>query len=200
MERYGIISGVHYSIRDVCRLTGMTADHVHDLVQQVLANTYASVQRLPRADGLRNAELFARMDMLLMVPEHYNMRLDRTTMCESVEARVPLQDLDLVGFVAQLPHDELMRGGLKGMLKEAFADVLPAEIVNRPKQTFQAPMASWISGAFAPWITGQMAGATGPELTEWSDARRETNSTRQAYRMWSLALFEGWRRAFALEY
>jgi len=140
------------------------------------------------------------MDMLLMVPEHYNMRLDRASMSASVEARVPLQDLELIGLVSQLSYKDLMRGGLKGLFKQAFADVLPAEVINRPKQTFQAPMLSWISGPLKPWIKEQYA-----QLPEGMSRLLPTmngsiSSTRHAYQIWLLALLEGWRKAYTLEY
>lgn len=199
VERYAIVSAVHFSIDDVIALTGLAPDRVRELVQSVLSDALEAVTYLPNGAASSSAELFARMDMLLKVPEHYNMRLDRATMSASVEARVPLQDLELIGLVARLPHQTLMSGGLKGLLKQAFADVVPAEVLSRRKQTFQAPMLSWIRGPLAPWVDAQrshMPAMFQASLPAWKAPR----STGEAYRSWSLGTLEAWRRALRLEY
>jgi asparagine synthase (glutamine-hydrolysing) len=200
LERYSMISGVHFSADSVAALTGVPVSHVSELVTRVLNGTTTRVSLLPRGIGDCNAELFARMDTMLMVPEHYNTRLDRMTMAASIEARVPLQDLSLIGFISQLSHRDLLRGGLKGMLRHAFSDVLPPEISTRPKQTFQAPVLSWMSGPLLPWVNEQVSHLPDEIHRSALLAGKPENSTKQAYRMWSLALLEGWRKALALEF
>ena len=50
----------------------------------------------------------------------------------------------LVEFALALPPEMKVRGGSgKYLLKKAVAGVLPAEIVNRPKQGFSAPVSEW---------------------------------------------------------
>jgi asparagine synthase (glutamine-hydrolysing) len=199
-NRYARVSGVHFSLVDVAALTGLSAEHIDTLVSRILGETSERVSLLPRAAGDCTAERFARMDMMLMVPEHYNTRLDRMTMSASIEARVPLQDLELIGFVAQLTHQDLLRGGLKGMFRHAFKDALTPEIANRPKQTFQAPMLSWVTGPLSPWIEEQVS--TLPDMMNPATLHRDLpeKTTRRAYQTWSLALLEGWRKALALEF
>jgi asparagine synthase (glutamine-hydrolysing) len=200
MERYTIVSGVHFALDDAAVVAGLPVPHVRGLVQSIFEQTRAFVSQLPRADELESVELFSRMDMLLMVPEHYNTRLDRASMGASVEARVPLQDLELIGFTTQLTRDELLQGGLKGMLKRAFADVLPEAVTERPKQTFQAPLLSWVSGPLAPWVTAQLAASSISLPGNGRVPGHPPATAREAYRQWSLALLEGWRTALALEY
>ena len=200
MERYALTSAVYYSLEEVARLTGLAPAHVRRLAQDVLCERQEAVLRLPRSRPLTTAELFARMDLLLKVPEHYNMRLDRATMAASVEARVPFQDLELLGFVMHLPADDLLRGGMKGMLKRAFADVLPAEVLQRRKQTFQAPMLSWVRGALAPWISAQLARLPDPLRATLPGKNVPPRTSKEAYRLWCLGLLEAWRNALDLEY
>jgi asparagine synthase (glutamine-hydrolysing) len=72
------------------------------------------------------------------------MRVDKITMANSVEARVPFLDVDVVEFALALPPEMKVRGGEgKYLLKRAVASVLPPEIVARPKQGFSAPVSEW---------------------------------------------------------
>ena len=61
-------------------------------------------------------------------------RVDRTSMGQGVEARVPFLDLALVELAMRLPVSLKVRDGQeKWILREAFADVLPRYIRQRPK-------------------------------------------------------------------
>jgi asparagine synthase (glutamine-hydrolysing) len=61
-------------------------------------------------------------------------RVDRTSMGHGVEARVPFLDLALVELAMRLPMGLKVRDGQeKWILREAFADLLPGYIRERPK-------------------------------------------------------------------
>jgi asparagine synthase (glutamine-hydrolysing) len=61
-------------------------------------------------------------------------RVDRASMGNGVEARVPFLDLSLVELAMRLPMDFKMRDGQeKWILREAFASMLPDYIRARPK-------------------------------------------------------------------
>jgi asparagine synthase (glutamine-hydrolysing) len=61
-------------------------------------------------------------------------RVDRTSMGHAVEARVPFLDPALVELALALPMDLKVRDGQeKWILREAFADLLPGYIRERPK-------------------------------------------------------------------
>jgi len=61
-------------------------------------------------------------------------RVDRASMASAVEARVPFLDLALVELAMRLPLDLKVRDGQeKWILRQAFADVLPGYIRQRPK-------------------------------------------------------------------
>jgi asparagine synthase (glutamine-hydrolysing) len=61
-------------------------------------------------------------------------RVDRTSMGHGVEARVPFLDLPLVELAMRLPIELKLRDGQeKWILREAFTDLLPGYIRERPK-------------------------------------------------------------------
>jgi len=74
---------------------------------------------------------------------------DRNSMTFSVESRVPFLDHRVVEFVFGLPSHLLFRDGwTKRILRDAFADVLPAKITwRRDKIGFAPPEDGWFRGS-----------------------------------------------------
>jgi asparagine synthase (glutamine-hydrolysing) len=68
---------------------------------------------------------------------------DRVTMANSVEARYPFLDEDVIAFAAKLHPRWKLRRGLKEkyLLRQAAARMLPAEIAARRKSMFRLPLA-----------------------------------------------------------
>lgn len=73
---------------------------------------------------------------------------DRMMMGNSVEGRVPFLDHRLIEFAATIPPKHKIRIlDEKNILKRAYQDMLPPEIVNRPKQPYRAPISQcFLSG------------------------------------------------------
>jgi asparagine synthase (glutamine-hydrolysing) len=126
------------------------------LKEHVLTNgrahpdSYGIVERFWREAG--DADLLQKMTYLELktrLAELLLMRVDRMTMANSVEARVPFLDQDVVEFAMALPR-RLRAGRRSGklLLKKAVSGLLPPEIVERPKQGFVPPVPEWFRGAF----------------------------------------------------
>jgi asparagine synthase (glutamine-hydrolysing) len=72
-------------------------------------------------------------------------------MGHSVEGRFPFLDHRMVSFCNRLPPTLKLRGLTeKYLLKEVSREWLPAEITDRPKQPFRAPIQRAFFGAAAP--------------------------------------------------
>ena len=66
---------------------------------------------------------------------------DRVGMAHSVEGRYPFLDHRVVAFCNQLPPHLKLRGLTeKYLLKQAVRDLLPEEILRRPKRPYRAPI------------------------------------------------------------
>jgi asparagine synthase (glutamine-hydrolysing) len=72
-----------------------------------------------------------------------NQKGDRVAMANSVEARYPFLDEDVIAFAARLHPRWKLRGflGDKYLLRRAAERLLPAEVAWRPKGMFRAPLA-----------------------------------------------------------
>jgi asparagine synthase (glutamine-hydrolysing) len=75
------------------------------------------------------------------------MKQDNMSMAASIESRVPFLDHPLVEFATNIPQN-LQLGGFAGkrILKKAVEDLLPHEILYRPKLGFPTPWSRWLAG------------------------------------------------------
>ncbi len=66
---------------------------------------------------------------------------DRMAMANSVELRVPYLDHRIIEYMATVPSKFKIRGlNEKYLLKKVFANMLPKEIIYRPKNPYRAPI------------------------------------------------------------
>ncbi len=76
------------------------------------------------------------------------MKQDQMSMACSIESRVPFLDHTLVEFAARMPDALKLHGKIgKYALKEAAADLLPPEILQREKMGFPTPLRAWLQDA-----------------------------------------------------
>ena len=72
---------------------------------------------------------------------------DRMAMAHSVEGRFPFLDYRVIEFAARVPPFYRLRGLRdKFILRQAAADVIPAELANRPKHPYRAPISRCFFG------------------------------------------------------
>ncbi len=83
-------------------------------------------------------------DMQLVLPNDMLTKVDIMSMANALEVRVPFLDHHLVDYVLQLPSDSKINGSMrKRILQDAFRDLLPPELYNRPKHGFEVPLLKW---------------------------------------------------------
>ena len=84
------------------------------------------------------------LDLKIRLPELILMRVDKMTMANSLEARVPFLDHNLIQKTIDLPKNiKIKKNKLKVLLKDIIKGLLPNEIINRKKQGFGLPLKDW---------------------------------------------------------
>lgn len=79
------------------------------------------------------------------------VKVDRTTMANSLEARAPLLDHQLLEFAARLPFNMKCRDYQgKYLLRKVAARLLPSDCLQKRKQGFAIPLAKWFREDFKP--------------------------------------------------
>lgn len=93
------------------------------------------------------------MDTRASLPDDLLMVGDKTSMANSIEARVPFLDYRLIEFVESLPPNFRLRG-LRGkyLHKRAAEKWLPKHIVYRKKKGFANPIDQWLRGRMRRYV------------------------------------------------
>jgi asparagine synthase (glutamine-hydrolysing) len=111
-------------------------------------DAYAGAQPLDRLLAL-NIETYLLDDLLV--------KADRMSMAHGLEVRSPFLDTALVEFAARLAPGLKLRGlSLKRVLKKAVEDLLPSDILARPKRGFGVPLDRWFRGDLASYTAGML--------------------------------------------
>jgi asparagine synthase (glutamine-hydrolysing) len=83
-------------------------------------------------------------DMSKLLPGNMLHKVDMMSMANSLEVRCPFLDIDVVNFAFSLPQEFKINGHMKKrIVQDAFKDLLPKELYNRPKKGFDVPLLEW---------------------------------------------------------
>jgi asparagine synthase (glutamine-hydrolysing) len=160
------------------------------------------LEEIPPETALLNQVLF--LEQRSFLPHHNLAYMDKLSMAEGVEARVPFLDRDLVALAASLPPGLKLRGmETKVVLRTIARGMLPAAIIDRPKTGFAFPLRSWVRGAGRPCIRERLLDSAFLDrgIFERQAVTRfveETLAGRRdgAYTLFSLLCIESWLRQF----
>ena len=98
-----------------------------------------------RCPGAENLNRFIYVDLKTSLADDLLALTDKMTMAMSLECRAPFMDHELVELAARMPaHFKVHGFTMKYILKKAVKPWLPAEILNRKKRGFGAPVGSWL--------------------------------------------------------
>ena len=77
-----------------------------------------------------------------------NQKVDRATMRCSMELRSPIMDYRVVEYSRLLPYAYMINGdlGLKRILKDILYEMVPRDLLDRPKRGFVPPTKDWFRG------------------------------------------------------
>ena len=101
-----------------------------------------TLKKLPPDTTTLTKMLF--LDAKHFLTDHNLNYVDKMSMAEGVEVRVPYLDPDLIALASRLPTDYKQRRLTgKWILRETMRSELPRQVVNRPKTGFMVPVRAW---------------------------------------------------------
>lgn len=158
------------------------------------------------ADHFRNAgadrpiDKALRLDTSIMLVDDPVKRVDNMTMAWGLEARVPFLDHELVEFAGKIPAEFKVRGGGKYILKEAAREVIPADVIDRPKGYFPVPALKYLRGEYLDRVRDVLSAPAArdrklfnPNYINKLIAAPEKHLTPlRGSKLWQVALLETW--------
>jgi len=92
----------------------------------------------------KDVEAMLSVDLRMNLSDDLLMYTDKVSMNFTIETRVPMLDIELIKFVESLPIDYKLKGNKTKRIHKVFAsEILPQEIINRPKKGFMSPTEKW---------------------------------------------------------
>ena len=170
---------------------------LHENRVDTLAHLSATIAASAGASPL-NRLLAANYSSYL--PDDLLVKTDRCTMANSLEARCPLLDTALTEYAASLP-DALKLDGrrTKTILRDAFSDLIPADIDRRPKTGFGVPLDGWFRGELREYVRDTLLAPSAASraflkpsaVANLIDAHQGARAN-VGHRLWTLVCFERW--------
>ena len=159
---------------------------------------------LPGAD--RAIDKALRLDTTVMLVDDPVKRVDNMTMAWGLEARVPFLDHELVELAAGMPAEHKLADGGKGILKEVAREVVPHEVIDRPKGYFPVPALKYIEGAYLELVRDALKSRAARERGLFRqdyvdlllDEPKEHITRLRGSKLWQVALLEMWLQTHAL--
>lgn len=115
---------------------------------------------------LEPVEMMMRIDSRMNLADDLLLYGDKISMAVSLEARVPMLDLEVVRFVESLPRSYRITLGKRKIVHKKMAEsLLPSAIVNRKKKGFHVPFGIWIRTVWKERCAGVLLDAGAPHLS-----------------------------------
>lgn len=180
-------------------------EHEHLLSKDVLESTsgdiYAGAKELLKiSDASGDIEQAQFLDINFYMAEDILTKVDRAAMAVSLETRAPFLDPRIGQFAASLPVEYKLKGSKgKYILKKAVEDLLPKNILQRPKKGFGIPIAEWLKGRLNPLLHDLLSrdrlvrqGLFNVGYVEQLVREHEKGIASHHKQLWTLLVFQLW--------
>ncbi len=176
-----------------------------DVLAQTDADIYKGVRELVGASDAKNViEQMQYADINFYLAEDILTKVDRAAMAVSLETRAPFLDPRVGQFAASIPVAYKLKGKAgKVILKEAMKDLLPHDILHRPKKGFGIPIAEWLKGGLNPLLHDMLApalireqGLFNADYVQRLISEHETGKASHHKELWTLLVFQLWQQNF----
>jgi asparagine synthase (glutamine-hydrolysing) len=173
---------------------------VHEEYQQRKSNL---LNTIPEKENISDILL---TDMLVVLPNDMLTKVDLMSMAQGLEVRVPFLDYTVVDFIFSLPdHYKIDSQLRKRILQDAFKDILPSQLYNRPKKGFEVPLLKWFRREMKSLIMDDLLSEKFIEQQNIFDFNEIKKLKEQLFssnpgdihaRIWALIVFQWWWKKY----
>jgi len=185
---------------------GVFYDDLERLLDPAFAASLGAIDRRAHLRNLAGVDGASPLSRVLAANFHSYLhddllvKTDRMTMANSLEARSPFLDRELIEYVAALPDHEKLRGRTtKAVLRDAFVDLLPPPVMQAPKKGFGVPLEAWFRGELRDMCrdvllapSAQLRAYLSQEYVRQLIDDHQAGRANHGHRLWTLLTFERW--------
>jgi asparagine synthase (glutamine-hydrolysing) len=191
------------SVFDTAAKSDLYADGFrHEMAKQHSADLLEPWFAKANGSGIVDAALLA--DTMTYLPNDLLVKVDIATMANSLEARSPFLDHEVIEFAASLPEKLKLRGlTTKYLLKKVLRQLLPSENLDRRKMGFGVPVGHWFRGKLEPFLRQTILSdkALKRELFKPAAVRQMVDlhvkgERDYSHQLWTLLMLELWFERF----
>jgi len=191
------------------RWTSVFADDVAEFLHPDVLGSSEAVDPVPHLrrelEAVRESSPLLQLlaaNFASYLPDDLLVKTDRCTMAHSLEARAPLLDTALIEYAATLPDRfKVARGRTKAILRDAFSDLIPAEIDRRPKTGFGVPLDRWFRSDLREFVRDTLLASSAASRGYVRQERVRTlvddhlaGRVNAGHQLWTLVCLERWLR------
>lgn len=137
------------------------------------------------------------LDFLTYLTDDLLVKVDRASMYNSLEVRVPFLDNNIVNFAYTTNQKHFDFLNTKILLRKLLQDKFPEKVVKRGKKGLGIPIAAWVHGPMRDLTYDYLKN---PDLFEYFDKKMVLESFRKhqkkevnyGRRLWMLTVFSAW--------
>jgi len=153
-----------------------------------------------KCDGGDHLSKILYTDIKTYLPGGILVKVDRMSMANSLEVRAPILDYKLMEFAATIPSKlKYKKGEKKYILKEAFKEYLPDDILYRKKMGFNVPLADWLRNEIKAIAESRLFNPAGGlcDFFKEKEIRKlwqqhQSGSHDHSIPLWSMLMFQMW--------
>jgi asparagine synthase (glutamine-hydrolysing) len=140
------------------------------------------------------------LDLQTFMVDSILTKVDRTSMLNSLEVRVPLLDHKFAELTFKIPSDLKLKGAeQKFIFKKAVKDLLPAGVLSGSKKGFSIPLYQWFRNDLNEYVHDTLLSAD-PRISAFLDKKIIRKMVMNVLaqdkkidtQIWSLICFEEW--------
>ena len=159
---------------------------------KTIFNNHDNVEHNSYFDKMTHFDFKCQLPALLHIE-------DRMSMAHGLESRIPFLDHELIEFSATIPANiKFQHGRMKHLLKTAYRDLLPDDIINRrDKMGFPVPLNLWLKNELKDFYADIMSTiGKRPYFNSENTRKSFTLNSNYSRKSWAMISLELWYRHF----
>lgn len=146
------------------------------------------------------SEMMMIQDTLSYMQHDILTKVDRASMANSLETRVPFLDNHVFRTAWSIPFEHKVHNGqTKYPLRRIISKYVPDNLMNRPKAGFGVPISDWLRGDLLEWAESllseqsiNLSGAINFQAVDKIWKEHQSGKFNHQYELWNILMLQNW--------